>query len=296
MKAFNRVVPMLVVAVALAGVPRSLFATPDADLRIVILEGEDGVNVIKKKTAVRPIVEVRDKNNLPVAGVAVVFLLPSRGPGASFANGSKQFSGMTDVSGRIASPSLKPMGKGAFQIQVRATYQGQTATSTISQTNFSTVAQATHAGKTPGSSAHASADSAGAQGSGGAAGAGGTVPAAAGSAAVGGGMSTGAIVGIVGGVAAASAGAGLAVTKHKEAEKNCDSLLNQAMTDLNTEATICGSRTSTFAQCKAAAQTVMDDIGRTCSCSSTVIPADVRSLLSQMAQYTGLTLPSACGF
>ena len=44
-------------------------------LRIVVIEGEDAVNIIQQKTAVRPIVEVRDRNDLPVAGASVLFTI-----------------------------------------------------------------------------------------------------------------------------------------------------------------------------------------------------------------------------
>lgn len=45
---------------------------PPAGLHITVLEGEDGVNILKTKMAVKPVVEVRDRNNLPVSGAAVV--------------------------------------------------------------------------------------------------------------------------------------------------------------------------------------------------------------------------------
>ena len=49
-------------------------------LKIVVLEGEGGVNIIQQKTAVRPLVEVRDRNNLPVAGASVTFSIGGGGP------------------------------------------------------------------------------------------------------------------------------------------------------------------------------------------------------------------------
>src|SRR5262245_51984640 len=67
-------------------------------LRIVVLEGEDAVNIVQQKTAVRPVVEVRDSNNLPVAGVLVQFTV-ARGAGgatASFANGQSVVTVTTD--------------------------------------------------------------------------------------------------------------------------------------------------------------------------------------------------------
>ena len=108
----------------------------EPELKIVILEGEDGINIIKKKTAVRPVVEVRDKNNSPVSGAAVVFLLPQYGPSGAFANGSKMMTVMTDSSGRAASGAFRPSGTGQFKIQVTASHRGRSASSVIAQTNM----------------------------------------------------------------------------------------------------------------------------------------------------------------
>lgn len=41
-------------------------------LRIVVLEGEDAINILQQKTAVAPVVEVRDRNKLPVGDRVVV--------------------------------------------------------------------------------------------------------------------------------------------------------------------------------------------------------------------------------
>jgi hypothetical protein len=70
----NRQSNRLVAAVLVASmtVAAGLRAQDDV-LKIVVIEGEGGVNIIDKKTAVRPVVEVRDRNDLPVAGVAVRF-------------------------------------------------------------------------------------------------------------------------------------------------------------------------------------------------------------------------------
>ena len=126
-------------------------------LKIVVLEGEDGVNVIQQNTAVKPIVEVRDRNDLPVASIAVTFVIVAGGnaggrAGATFVNNLSQITATTDSAGRATVSSINPVGRDAFKIQVRATYQGQTATTTINQTNFQTAADALQAGKTPGSS------------------------------------------------------------------------------------------------------------------------------------------------
>lgn len=170
---------------------------PQAGLRIAVIEGEDGVNIIQQKSAVQPVVEVRDQNNLPVAGASVVFLIGGSSKAATFANGLSQITVVTDAAGRAAVTGLQPVSNGAYSIQVTATAQGQTATASISQTNFASVAEAAQAGKTPGSQSGSSASS-GSSGAGAGAGAG-----------AGGGLSGVAI----GGIAAGAVAGGLVAAK-----------------------------------------------------------------------------------
>lgn len=51
--------------------PSALFSQggPNASLKVLVIEGEAAVNIIQQKTAVAPVVEVRDRNDLPVPGV-----------------------------------------------------------------------------------------------------------------------------------------------------------------------------------------------------------------------------------
>src|SRR5436309_3517364 len=118
-----------------------------AALKIVVIEGEDSVNLIDKKTAVKPTVEVRDKNDLPVAGASVRFAINGRS--AAFQGGSRSVTVTTDSLGRAAVNGITPTAKGAVQIQVQASYQGQSASATITQTNFANAAEAARAGKVP---------------------------------------------------------------------------------------------------------------------------------------------------
>lgn len=155
-------------------------------LKIVILAGENGVNIIKQKTAVKPVVEVRDKNDLPVAGLYVTFLAPESGARVTFAHGSSTYGTVTDASGRASVHTMKPLGVGRFKINVGVGFQGQTITATISQTNYLTLAAASAAG-------------AGAA-------------AGAGTAAAAGGIS-GTMIGVIAGAAAAGIAAGVAVSK-----------------------------------------------------------------------------------
>jgi hypothetical protein len=109
-------------------------------LHIEILQGDRGVNIIKKKTAVTPVVEVKDRNNLPVAGVLVLFTSPSDGPSATFLNGERSFSVLSDANGQASASGLKPLNEGSFQIKVSASYQAEVATATIAMTNYLTAA------------------------------------------------------------------------------------------------------------------------------------------------------------
>jgi hypothetical protein len=167
-----------------------------AGLRIVVIGGEGAVNIIQQRTAVAPVVEVRDANNLPVPGVAVTFSVG--GQGATFGGGLQTLTVATNAVGQAAATGLTPTATGAVQINATAALQGKTITATITQTNFATAQAAAQAATTAGSGSSAGT----------------TAGAGAGS---GGGMSTGAVVGIVGGVGAAAA-AGVVVAGAKGEE------------------------------------------------------------------------------
>jgi hypothetical protein len=111
-------------------------ASPPSDLRIVVVRGEGFTNNLKKRIAREPIVEVRDRNNRPVSGATVTFLLPGGGPGGTFANGQQTLTVFTGQNGRAIATGFTPNNvAGPFNINVTASMQGQTATATISQTN-----------------------------------------------------------------------------------------------------------------------------------------------------------------
>ena len=125
-----------------AGLLTALLQTPpSAPLRIVVLQGEDAVNVVQQKTAVAPLVEVRDRNDVPVAGATVTFTIASGQPGA-FAGGLPTLTVTTNAAGQAAASGFTALGPGAVQIQVQAAYQGQIVSAAISQTNFATAAAA----------------------------------------------------------------------------------------------------------------------------------------------------------
>src|SRR5215471_18475513 len=108
-------------------------AAAQQTLKIVVIAGEDAVNVVQQKTAVAPIVEVRDRNDQPVSGAVVTFAIRS---GRATLGGSRTLSITTNATGRAMASSLTPTGTGALKISATAAFQGQTTTAvTIAQTN-----------------------------------------------------------------------------------------------------------------------------------------------------------------
>jgi hypothetical protein len=152
-------------------------AVPQQRLHIEILKGDGGVNVLGADTAVQPVIEVRDRNNQPVANVAVTFTAPSDGPSVTFLNGSRSITLMTDSAGEAILLGMKPVNPGRFQIAVSASVQSETVVTAISLTNEAT--------------AHATATRAKKQG-----------------------LSKGVILAIVGGAAAAAIGIGVGMGGH----------------------------------------------------------------------------------
>jgi len=255
-------------------------------LRIVVLEGEDAVNIVQQKTAVRPMVEVRDSNNLPVAGATVQFTIARTGGGAaaSFANGQTAVTVTTDAVGRAATSPLQAIGNGALRINVQATYQGQVATATVSQTNFATVAEAARAGRTPTPSTGGGAGT----GAGAGGGAGGAGSGAAG------------VVGTVAGAAAAGLSGALAVNEVKKESSSCRSSADTFSADLSGALDACVISTAS-ASCQAASQTAAASLGAWCTCDgAATVDAQLRAEGSSLAQLQTLAgfprvqFPASC--
>ena len=115
-------------------------AAQDAGLRIVVLEGENSVNVIEQGTAVPTLVEVRDRDDMPVAGASVRFLL-GEGGAATLNAGLSQVALTTNALGQAA-VVVNPIAAGAVELSVSAAFRGETATAAIVQANFATAEEA----------------------------------------------------------------------------------------------------------------------------------------------------------
>jgi len=107
-----------------------------AELQILVIGGEGSINNVKQRTAREPIVEVRDRNNRPVAGAVVLFEAPRNGASGTFLGGSSSLRVTTDAQGRAVGRNFRPnTNSGNFQIEVSATFQGLTAATAIHMTN-----------------------------------------------------------------------------------------------------------------------------------------------------------------
>jgi hypothetical protein len=146
---------MRLLAVGLSGllilqtlaVPATAQEAGVGQLNLVIIEGEGATNNIRQRTAREPIVQVEDENHKPVAGAAVVFLLPDQGASGTFANGSHMLTVTSDAQGRAIAHGFHPNNvSGQLNMRVSASFQGKTANATISQTNVAAAAGAAAAG------------------------------------------------------------------------------------------------------------------------------------------------------
>ena len=105
-------------------------------LRIRVLEGDGAINNIRVQRAREPLIKVETVDGAAVSGSAVFFQAPTIGAGGMFGDGNRTATVMTDIEGLAHAPQFRPNRvAGTFQIRVTASYQGQTVSTTISQTN-----------------------------------------------------------------------------------------------------------------------------------------------------------------
>lgn len=126
-----------VLMACLAGcLPAPALAQDQPELQILVIGGEGSINNVKQRTAREPVIEVRDRNNRPVAGAAVLFEAPRNGASGSFTGGSSSLRVTTDAQGRAVGQGFQPNSiTGEFAVQVTATVAGVTATAAIHMRN-----------------------------------------------------------------------------------------------------------------------------------------------------------------
>jgi hypothetical protein len=122
-------------SVLLIGIEPQAAAQEAPQYKLVIVRGENAQNNIKKGRATRPVVEVRDRNNNPVAGVAVVFLLPNSGPSGTFVGGGQMTTVTTNASGQASASFTPNTVPGNYNINVTANVNGQNLAVQIATVN-----------------------------------------------------------------------------------------------------------------------------------------------------------------
>jgi len=77
-------------------------------LKIIVLEGQGGTNVIQGSRAVLAVVEVRDMNDRLVSGADVTFRVPVTGPSGFFQGGQLSFKTQTTSQGQAGAAGFHP--------------------------------------------------------------------------------------------------------------------------------------------------------------------------------------------
>ncbi len=124
---------VVLIAICLLVAPYRLQAQSVQGLNIEVLEGEGAINNLRLRTAREAIVQVQDENHKPIAGALVLFSVTGGNPFARTA-----LTATTDSTGQVNAnlAQLHPKA-GQFQVHVKASYNGRTATQVIHQTNSS---------------------------------------------------------------------------------------------------------------------------------------------------------------
>ena len=90
-------------------------------LKIYVLVGRAGVNRLRDGVSSVPVIEIRDRDDVPQEGVNVVIEVPKSGPGATFPSGATQRSFRTNVTGQIVADGYTPNQMlGKFSVLVSA--------------------------------------------------------------------------------------------------------------------------------------------------------------------------------
>jgi hypothetical protein len=132
---FLLVLPSGAVAQTPAAPPQTKVPSPQDPLKVFVLTGAGTSNFIPDRISKMVVVEVRDKNDLPLEGASVLFELPASGPGGSFSDGEHSRTVKTDLRGQAAVSFELSQDQGHFQIAVTATSGEHIGKATISQSN-----------------------------------------------------------------------------------------------------------------------------------------------------------------
>ena len=110
--------------------------------QLVVVRGDEAQNNIKKGRATKAVVEVRDRNRKPVAGIAVLFLLPDSGASGSFVSGAQTATVTTDNLGQAAITYKPNNVPGQFNLKASVKSGNNESSVTIKQNNVAAAAAA----------------------------------------------------------------------------------------------------------------------------------------------------------
>jgi hypothetical protein len=109
--------------------------------RLVVVRGEgDQHNIKKGRATSQAVVEVRDQNDQPVAGVILTFALPTQGASGTFVGGAQVTSLATNSLGQASVTFAPNQVAGQFALKVTGSVQGQSLSTSVAQSNLAATA------------------------------------------------------------------------------------------------------------------------------------------------------------
>jgi len=111
-------------------------ANQSGNMRIVVVQGANARNTLQQISPQPLVVRVEDGSSQPMGGVSVTFTAPVAGPGGIFENDTQTIRVTTGADGVATAGPYRPNAvPGAYMISIRADFQGQSAFTSVQQTN-----------------------------------------------------------------------------------------------------------------------------------------------------------------
>jgi hypothetical protein len=128
---FRAIAFMLAVFAAVPGA-----SAQSQSLTVKVVQGDNAINSIRHRRGHDPVVQVIDPSGEPLGNATVSFLLPATGPSATFGDSGLSLTVQTDARGMATGKGLTPNRiEGQFRIRATASWRGEAASATITQTN-----------------------------------------------------------------------------------------------------------------------------------------------------------------
>jgi hypothetical protein len=116
-------------------------AQTQSTIAIRAIQGDNAINSIRMRRGHDPVVQVLDSSGEPLGNATVSFLLPASGPSATFGETAQSLTVQTDNRGMATGRGLVPNRiEGQFRIRATASWRGESASVSLSQTNAEAVA------------------------------------------------------------------------------------------------------------------------------------------------------------